>query len=885
MRAIIFYCLFFCLNIASAQQRLGYRSSYDDSTLRLRGPLALMPFNRLIHSAGKVLTFGDPKLENHALDVTVMPGDQFVAVEDRYGIVVVEAKTRQIKDRWTYDKDMEFAGFMSTYCGIKSLMVNGKVFLAWGAAGRGSRQGALIIASWNGMAIVDVFAVNLPGNSILGSTLPNDIAIAIESGVPYIYIVLNGANQLAKLRFTDKQLIWTAPTGVAPYGIRVVNDKAYVTNWAGPQVVDTTRESAGTPTTRAYTNPSTGGTAAGTLSIIDTREGKTLKELPLGLHPNAIIVSPDMHFLYVSNGSNDQIDVIDIRREEVIDSIPVGLFSGIVTYYGSSPNALQLDPLGTTLYIANGFDNAICVVSLGQHDASNGKGSTAIKGYIPTEAYPGGIVLLKNTLFVANIEATGSRVLSSAQGLHEDQPNSEARHVDGFTIHQELASLSIIPLPSNDLLGTYTQQVKRQNLLFRVSLTNLPPRQGVAPKPLPQRVGEPSVFKHVVYIIKENKTYDQVFGDLPKGRGLSDLCIYGNQVTPNQHRLVNDFLLLDNYYASGKSSAEGHQWVDAAMVSDYIEKSVRAWFRSYPHRQEDALVYNKNGFLWNNALDHGKQVRVYGEACTTHYDKTQKWLDIYNRYLRGEDQGFSNTTTIGRLRPIISPDYPDCANLVFSDQIRADIFLQEWKAFELLGGDKLPDLMVLSLPNDHTAGTAPGFPAPNAMVADNDLAVGRIVEAITHSRFWDSTVIFITEDDSQSGWDHISPYRTIAQVISPYSAMGRTIHTNYNQTSMVRTIEQILGIPPLTVIDATALPMFDCFGDHKSAFKYDHLTNNIPLNQMNKGFASLKGQAYYYARLSAGKAFKEVDGGDDADMNKILWYDAKGKEKYPNQPH
>jgi hypothetical protein len=403
----------------------------------------------------------------------------------------------------------------------------------------------------------------------------------------------------------------------------------------------------------------------------------------------------------------------------------------------------------------------------------------------------------------------------------------------------------------------------------------------VAPKPVPERIGEPSVFRHVVYIIKENKTYDQVYGDIGSGDGMPGLCVFGDSVTPNQHRLSAAFSLLDNYYAAGKCSAEGHQWTDAAMVSDYVEKSVRAWFRSYPHRQDDALVYNRNGFIWNNAMDHGKKVKVYGEACTTQYDHNLKWGDIYRRFLNHEDQGFYNLTTIGRIRPVISPAYPDCDNLVFTDQLRAELFIHDWKQAESAAGDSLPDLMVVSLPDDHTAGTSPNFPVPQAMVADNDLAVGRIIDAISHSRFWDSTVVFITEDDSQSGWDHVSPYRTTGLVISPYSVLGKTVHTNYNQTGMVRTIEQILGLPPMNVIDATALPMFDCFTGVRSGFQYSHVANIIPLDRMNKPLAALKGKAASYARASANQAFKDVDGGDDELMNRILWFDAKGEAPYP----
>ena len=204
------------------------------------------------------------------------------------------------------------------------------------------------------------------------------------------------------------------------------------------------------------------------------------------------------------------------------------------------------------------------------------------------------------------------------------------------------------------------------------------------------------------------------------------------------------------------------------------------------------------------------------------------------------------------------------------------------ETYENQPGDNLPDLMVLSLPNDHTAGTSPDFPTPRAMVADNDLALGRIIEAITSSRFWDSTVVFVTEDDSQSGWDHISPYRTTGLIISPYSVLKTTIHSNYNQTCIVRTIEQILGLPPMNIIDATALPMFDCFTNTKATYRFHHIQNNVPLNEMNKSFAQLKGKALYYARLSKASAFKELDSGDDDNMNRILWFDAKGSLPYPD---
>ena len=518
---------------------------------------------------------------------------------------------------------------------------------------------------------------------------------------------------------------------------------------------------------------------------------------------------------------------------------------------------------------------------MGKTASAIGKGSTTISGYIPTESYPSGIAKIGNALYIANLEATGASVLSASGIKKKDATANTILPNLAYSIHKQLASISVIEVPDKVQLKRYTRKVLEQNLENRIQTTFLPARKSQAPIPIPERIGEPSVFKHVLYIIKENKTYDQVYGDIKTGRGDASLCIYGDSITPNQHALANDFSLLDNYYASGKSSAEGHQWTDAAIVSDYIEKNVRSWFRSYPHRQEDALVYNKSGFIWNNALDHGKTVRVYGEACTTHYDSKLKWIDFYNKRLNKEEILLTNTTTIARLKPIISPNYPDCDNINLPDQLRADIFINEWQDFEKMPGDQLPNLMVISLPNDHTSGTSPNFPTPRAMVADNDLAVGRIVDMVSKSRFWDSTVIFITQDDSQSGWDHISPYRTTGLVISSYSILGKPIHTKYNQTSIVRSIEQILGIPPMNIIDATALPLFDCFVSEKKVYQYNYIKNKIPLNEMNKAFSALKGKALQFAKLSANKVFKDLDNGNDHLMNQILWFDAKPQKPYP----
>ena len=865
-------------NQYASNKATGYKMALDDSTLYTTRSPFVMPYNRIIDAAGESVSFGDAGLENHSLDAVMLPDEKTLVVEDRFGIAFFDAGRRKLISRWDYGQSGPYKGSMSAFSGLKAIMYHDSTFVFWSAGGRGKPNSYVMQAFWDGSRARLVRII--PFDAIAPATiaLPNEVVVREEAGALYLYTVLNGNNQLVKVRVSDQRVIWKAPTGVAPFGLTLLNDKAYVTNWAGP-VPDSANglETAGVPWGSAYIDPKTGATARGTVSIIELQGGTPDKELTVGLHPNAIIRSPDGRFLYVANGNSDYVSVIDARTQQVTDSIFVGLFNRGNGYIGSTPNALAISLQGTTLYVANGMDNAVCVVQLGQRVATAGTGNTQIKGYIPTQAYPAGLVLHTNELYVTNLEAVGARVANPV-----DQGRKPGI-LKAFNSHKQLASVSFIPLPTDAQLRAYTEQVKRQSLQFRLDLTEQAPRPNVAPRPVPERIGEPSVFKHVLYIIKENRTYDQVMGDVSQGNGMPDLCIFGDSVTPNQHRLARDYLLMDNYYVSGKSSAEGHHWASAAMVTDYTEKNVRAWFRSYPHVLYDALVYDKKGLIWNNALDHGKTVRIYGEACTCHFDQKQHtWSNLYQ--LRQESKPFSytNTTTISRVRPILAANFPGCDDETVSDQMRADAFIKELNETAANPSADLPNLMVMSLPNDHTAGLNPAFPVPRAMVADNDLAVGRIVDAVTHSRFAASTVIFITEDDSQAGWDHVSAYRTTGFVISPYSRLRTTVRTNYNQTSMVRTMEQILGLPPMNVIDATALPMFDCFTDKPDvSFAYQHQPNRISLTDMNPSPTGLKGPALRFANQSIRHGFYLIDRGHDDLLNRILWFTANGKKRYP----
>jgi len=390
----------------------------------------------------------------------------------------------------------------------------------------------------------------------------------------------------------------------------------------------------------------------------------------------------------------------------------------------------------------------------------------------------------------------------------------------------------------------------------------------------------------VIYIIKENRTYDQVFGDDRRGNGDPELCVFPEKITPNQHKLVREFVLLDNTYCAGILSADGHQWSTTAFGTDYLEKSFASWPRSYPDGMEDtdvdALAYAPSGFIWDNVLKHRKTVRSYGEFAITEKQWREPnrkdkiaFLDVFRDFTEQRNQihiwsrpaveslrHHLNTNTVGW-----DMDVPD----VF----RAAEFIKELRQYERNGG--FPNLSIICLPNDHTSGTKAGTPTPAAHVADNDLAFGQIVEAISRSRFWRETVIFAIEDDPQAGWDHVSGYRTTAYVISPYTKRGAVISTQYNTTSILRTIEQILGLAPMNQFDATATPMFDCFTAQPNFTPFTAVPHNIPLDQMNPESKSIKDALLRRNAVVSGKLpLHKVDACPEDTLNRILWHAMRG---------
>lgn len=873
-RITLLVCLFLCLNSLKAQQDPG-NSLQEQARI-------LLPYNRFIQPAGRQIFFGDENLENHAIDAALSPDGKWLAVMERYSIVFINTSDNKVQfslpnnDLRVLRRGSKRSWGTNTYSGITWNLNNDSLEIWWSAIGTFDRS-FIVSAKWDGERATFGRMFEYMRDNEADLALPNEFVIEEEAGRKFLYVVLNGNNKVIKQDFTTGDTLWIADPGVAPYGITMASGKLYVSNWAGRHPEKNDKDVAGLPWGLARVdNISAGGaTREGSVSVIDPSTGKILKEILVGLHPNDIISDVSGRFLYVSNANSDNVSVINTTDDAVSETISVRLQPAINPFFGDSPNGLCLSKNNKILYVANGMDNAIAVISLGRNASSaSRREKSAVLGFIPTGAYPSAIECLKKSnLFVCNLEGEGVTL-----GLRDEDSGNLI-----YNSHHMLASVSSIRLPSKKQLEAYTDTVIAVNDLSRATLAREEPRKDAEPKPVPERIGEPSLFKHVVYIIKENRTYDQILGDVKKGNGDSTLCIYGEEVTPNTHKLVDEFILLENFHVSGKCSAEGHQWTDASIVTDYIEKNMRAWFRSYAHVQTDALVYAPTGFLWDNAMKNDKSVKIYGEAAIPVFNERVNWTGIYRKYLNGEKVDFYNKTTIEPVKAILSQDYPSYGNHEFTDVMRADVLIEDLKKYEAMPGDQLPDLLIVALPNDHTAATRPGYPTPRAMIADNDLALGKIIEAFSRSRFWDNTVIFVVEDDSQDGWDHISAYRTVSLVISPYSRLGSVNSTYYTQPSLVRTIEQILGLPPMNIQDAIANPMSDCFGIEADLTPYTAVKNNIPLDEMNPQLSSLNGRALYFARKSMLPEFDGIDSGNDDLLNRILWFSAKGNTPYPSK--
>ena len=588
--------------------------------------------------------------------------------------------------------------------------------------------------------------------------------------------------------------------------------------------------------------------AKAAVAVVDLKANQVIARWPTQEHPCEMLLTASGRLLYVANAARNSVTLFDTVTGKPLETLTASLHPGLPQ--GSTPNSLALSPDEKTLFVANADNNNIAVFDVSV------AGKSRSLGFIPVGWYPTSVRVTPDgkRLLVAN----GKGIIPKAN-RHGPQPGQEPpANVREYIGGLFRGTLEIIDLDEGeklkDQLATWTALAYRCSPVqsdLRVTGKRAPDN------PIPARVGDSSPIHYCIYVIKENRTYDQVFGDMPEGNGDPGLCLFGEKITPNHHKLARAFVLLDNFYVESEVSADGHEWSMGAYATDFVEKF---WPLSYGHNRRSKYPYPSEGnfpvaqpaegYLWDRAREAGVSYRSYGEFINngkTPNDPGRSRVAALQGHFDEWFRGFDL-------------DYPD--------QKRADRFIAELKRFEAEGD--MPRLQIVRLPNDHTYGATVEKHTPRALVADNDLALGRFVEAISHSKFWPQTAIFVVEDDAQNGPDHVDAHRTVAFVISPYTKRGAVDSTMYSTSSMLRTMELILGLRPMSQYDAAAMPMFNSFQAAPDLRSYTLVPVAVDLNEWNTKTA-------WGTDLSRKMNFAKEDAADDLLLNEVIWRSIRGR--------
>jgi len=609
--------------------------------------------------------------------------------------------------------------------------------------------------------------------------------LAISQDGRTLFAVDGGANALYALNASSGALRWSATVGAQPYAVVLSADGrlAYVSNWVG-----------------------------GSVSVVDTSSGAIHATIPVCAHPNAELAQPDGRAVYVACANGNEIADIQTIDDTTRPHIQVGLYDNAPE--GTTPNGLSLSKDGATLFVADADENAITAVSVAV-DLPPVRGfgimrpRPGVYGAVPAGWYATDVLVSKDgsQLFVLD----GKGVSSHANPLHSDldvvsRSQCCSANDQYFVGNLTTGDLERMPYPSMQQLSDGLDQA-RANSPYR------PENQLGRPRSTSTIGGKMPPVKHVIYVIKENRTYDEVLGDDSRGNGDPALAIFGRKVTPNIHRLADDFVLLDNYDCDSEVSADGHNWATAAYATDYVQK---LWPSNYTDRdrdydfEEQGPASPSGGYLWDDAARNRVSFRDYGEFV--------------------EFNVFPSRAAAPGLDGHVAPSYPGF-DLTISDQSRVDAWLSEFRSYVAHGN--LPALEIVRLPNDHTAATRPGRHTPYAMVADNDYALARMVDAVSHSRFWKDTTFFVTEDDAQDGPDHVSDQRAEALVVGAWVKRGYVDHTHYTMAGMLRTMEWLLGLAPMSQFDASGTPMLGVLASKPDVRPWRAQPPNIDLNATN----------------------------------------------------
>jgi YVTN family beta-propeller protein len=640
---------------------------------------------------------------------------------------------------------------------------------------------------------------------------PTGLAIDDKKGV--LYVVTKQDNSLYVLDLKTKAIQRKIVLGSEAYTCLLSPDrsKLYISVWGGDKVV-----------------------------LFDTKKNVLSDSIAVGDNPNDLCLSRNGRYLYVANANDNTVSVIDLKKKKVLETLNTAVYPTPLS--GTTSNSVALGNDDKTLYIANADNNCLAVFDVSK------PGSSKSLGFVPTGWYPSVVRVIDDKLYVAN--AKGLSSLPNPNGpnptglretvlLHGGDPNKPkaVQYIGGGLL---MGALSVIPIPSEKDLSVYSQAVYHNTPYQREQEVTA---DGEAGNPIPRKIGDNSPIKYVFYILQENRTYDQVLSDMPGGNGDTSLLLFGRRITPNHHALADNFVLLDNFYVDGEVSADGHNWSMGAYATDYMEKN---WPTSYGNRGRGAVgeVALNKLYIWDQANRSNVSYRTYGEFVNA-----------------------DNTARIPVLKGHYTPEYP-VHDLRDPDTMRYRVWEKDFDS--LVAAGAVPRLTTMRMLSDHTEGTAAGRPTPYAHVADNDLAIGKLVEHVSKSPIWANTVIFIVEDDAQNGPDHVDAHRTTAYVAGGYVKRHFVDHSMYSTSSMVRTIELILGMPPMTQYDAAAAPMWLSFTAMPDNAGFASLPSNIDLHEVNPGGTRL-------AAMARGLNFTEVDRVPDELMNTMLWKAIKGE--------
>ncbi len=576
--------------------------------------------------------------------------------------------------------------------------------------------------------------------------------------------------------------------------------------------------------------------------VLDTKQRSIISEIPVGDNPNELCLTKKGDYLFVANANDNSVSIIHTASGKVIETLNAALYPDAPA--GSTTNGLALDPAEKTLYIANADNNCLAVFDISR------PGDSKSKGFIPTGWYPTCVKTIGKKIFVAN-----GKGLSSLPNPYGPSPLRKKEEV----IYQQgdlskpvdvqyigglfRGTLSIIPVPSAKQLSAFSIAVYTNTPYTKQKETNA---EGMEGNPVPMKTGAGSPIKYVFYVIKENRTYDQVLADMPGGNGDTSLLLFGKNITPNQHALASQFVLLDNFYVNAEVSADGHNWSMGAYATDYLEKT---WPTNYGGRggKYDAegnreIANGKAGFIWDHCKRNGVSFRTYGEFADDGRANIPVLKNNMCRYYAGYNMTIKDTTR----------------------------FFQWRRDFDsLLLQKAVPRLNTVRFGNDHTEGLRKGRPTPFAHVADNDLAVGMFIEHLSKSSIWNETAVFILEDDAQNGADHVDAHRSPAYVAGGFVKRNFVDHTMYSTTSVLRTIELILGMPPMTQYDAAATPMWRCFSDKAAGSSFTAVTPVVDLNEKNTVMNE-------WQRLSETFDLAREDAAPDIQFSKVVWHAVKG---------